>query len=240
MQASILHQPNNEGYRISSELRGLLHSLGTERKIEKDSYLFHEGDTADEIYILKSGLIQINKLTADGKEMILRICRKEDIMGELTLFGDQPTYLLSSLVLESGEVFVIKKHVLEEALMTNGHLTFEYLKWVNNHMRKFQSKIRDLLLNGKKGALYSTLIRLANSYGTQTESGIRINLVMTNQELAKFCAATRESVNRMLADLRKQGVIQMTSNHHIVITDMHYLKQQIACENCPLEICNIN
>ncbi|TDQ40742.1 Crp/Fnr family transcriptional regulator [Aureibacillus halotolerans] len=240
MQTSVLEQPTAKTFNLSTELRDLLYRLGTERKIEKDTYLFHEGDKADEIYILKSGLIQINKLTSDGKEMILRICKKEDIFGELTLFGEQPTYLLSSLVIESGEVFVIKTKLLEEALMSNGSLTLEYLKWVNNHMRKFQSKIRDLLLNGKKGALYSTLIRLANSYGTETAEGIRINLSLTNQELAKFCAATRESVNRMLSELRKQGAIRMTKDNHILILDMAYLKQQINCEHCPIEVCNIN
>ena len=43
-----------------------------------------------------------------------------------------------------------------------------------------------------KGALYSTLIRLANSYGITRSDGILINIVLTNQDLAKFCAAARE------------------------------------------------
>ena len=52
------------------------------------------------------------------------------------------------------------------------------------HMRKQHSKFRDLLLYGKKGALYSTLIRLANSYGKETDGGILISVPLTNQELA--------------------------------------------------------
>ena len=240
MQTSLLRQSKFHKEMISSELRELLNSIGTTKKMEKDTFLFHEGTNAHQIYIIKSGLVQVSKLTADGKEMILRICQHEDIVGELTLFSDHPKYLLSANVLEDGEVLVINKDILEKALMENNKLTFEYMKWTNNHMRKFQSKIRDLLLNRKKGALYSTLIRLSNSYGIKQENGILIDLRLTNRELAKFCAATRESVNRILVELRKLNVISIDKSGRIFIKDINYLKTEIACENCPIEICNIN
>lgn len=44
---------------------------------------------------------------------------------------------------------------------------------------------------------------MTNSYGVLKENGILINLSLTNQELAKFCATSRESGNRMLNDLKK-------------------------------------
>ncbi|WP_156291651.1 Crp/Fnr family transcriptional regulator [Oceanobacillus salinisoli] len=240
MQTSVLLRARKNEETISPELRALLDSISTVKKMESDTYLFHEGTDAHEIYIIKSGLVQISKLTADGKELILRICKDSDIIGELTLFSDNPKYLLNSKVLKSGEVFVINKDQLEKALMTNTNLTFKFMKWTSSHMRKFQSKIRDLLLNGKKGALYSTLIRLSNSYGVKQRDGILIDLTLTNQELAKFCAATRESINRMLVELRKLDVITMDKSSRIFIKDIKYLREQIGCENCPVEICNIN
>ncbi len=225
---------------ISDELRDLLESLSYSRKTYSSSFLFQEGMDAHEIYIIRSGIIQIEKLTADGKELTLRICTENDIIGELTLFSDNAKYLLSAKVLEAGEVLVINKDLLEKELIANGALTFEFMKWVSNHMRIFQSKIRDLLLNGKKGALYSTLIRLSNSYGVKVNDGILIDIVLTNQQLANFCAATRESVNRMLSELRKNEVIHVNKTGHILIKDMEYLRTQIGCEHCPIEICNID
>src|SRR5699024_9436982 len=203
---------------------------------------FQEGADAHNIYMVKSGLVQISKLTANGQELILRICRERDFIGELTLFSDDPKYLLSAKVLKSGEIFVINKDQLEKILISknNNALTLEIMKWISNHMRKFQSKIRDLLLNGKKGALYSTLIRLSNSYGVQQEDGILIDLTLTNQELAKFCTATREYVNRMLSELRKLDVISITKSGKIFIKDIEYLRIQNGCDDCPIEICNIN
>ncbi len=236
----MLGSRNNTNLPISHELRDLLNSISTTRKIYKGAYLFHEGLEANEIYIVKSGLVQVSKLTADGKELILRICNHDDIVGELSLFSDNAVYLLSGKVLISGEVLVVNKEQLEEVLVSNGNLTFEYMKWTSTQLRKFQSKIRDLLLNGKKGALYSTLIRLANSYGLEGDTGTLINVTLTNQELANFCAASRESVNRMLVELRRLNVISIEKSGKIFIKDLEYLKDEIGCENCPLEICNIN
>lgn len=150
MQTSALLQSKTGKDSISEELRAVLHSIGTVKNMEKHMYLFHEGTESEQIFIIKSGLVQVSKLTADGKEMILRICKQQDIIGELTIFSDDSRYMLSAKIIDSGEVLVIQKDQLEKALMSNPHLTFEYLKWTSSHMRKYQSKIRDLLLNGKK------------------------------------------------------------------------------------------
>jgi len=240
LRTSLFLNSRTSGEIISEDLRSLLESLGRTRHVDKNDFIFREGSDAQEIYIIKSGLVQVTKLTADGKELILRICRKSDIVGELTLFSDNPKYLLSGKALQPTDVLVIQKDILEETLLSNQSLAFEFMRWTHNHMRKFQSKIRDLLLNGKKGALYSTLIRLSNSYGIKMEDGILIDLILTNQDLAKFCAATRESVNRMLGKLRKDGIISIEKSGKIFIKDIQYLKDEIGCEDCPIEICNIN
>ena len=240
MQTNLFLNARVSGEMISDELREFLNKIGMIKTVEEDSFLFYEGDVAHEIYVIKKGLFQVSKLTPDGKELILRICKKDDIIGELTLFSDDPVYLLSAKALKPGEVYVIQKNKLETSLLENEQLSFEFMKWTHNHMRKFQSKIRDLLMNGKKGALYSTLIRLSNSYGVKKENGVLIDLVLTNRQLAKFCASTRESVNRMLVQLRRNNIIENDKMGRILIKDIQYLKDEIGCEDCPIEICNIN
>ena len=95
-----------------------------------------------------------------------------------------------------------------------------------------------MVLYGKKGALYSTLIRLSNSYGKEVDGGILITVPLTNQELANYSATARESLNRMLSELRKQNIIELRGNL-IFIKDISYLRREIECENCGKEICNI-
>ncbi|MGG2028296.1 Crp/Fnr family transcriptional regulator [Gottfriedia sp. S16(2024)] len=225
---------------VSKDLASLLQSIGSTRSVNKDTFLFQEGEDATELYLIKSGMIQISKLTLNGDELNLRICKKDDLIGELTLFSENANYMLSAYALEESEVQVIPKDILEKKLINHAPLTFEFMKWISTHLRKNQSKIRDLVLSGKKGALYSTLIRISNSYGEIIENGILLNIHLTNQELAKFCAATRESVNRMLSDLRKKDVISYSPDGKIIIKDLQFLKNEIGCDNCPKDICNID
>ncbi|MBM7649060.1 CRP/FNR family transcriptional regulator [Bacillus ectoiniformans] len=225
---------------ISEDLRNLLLTIGTPKKTEKGAFLFQEGMDASELYLVKSGLVQISKLTAEGKELNLRICKKDDIVGELILFSEDAKYMLSAMVLSEGEVLVLNKEVLEKELMKNNQLTYEFIKWISSHLRAVQSKIIDLVLHGKKGALFSTLIRFSNSYGVQTKDGILIDIHLTNQELAKFCSATRESVNRMLSELRKNKIIATDESGKITILDIDYLKCSIGCDTCQIDECHID
>lgn len=224
--------------QIPQELLELFHSVHHIRKVEKGTFLYQEGTDANELFIVDKGKIQICKINPDGRELTLRMCRKGDLLGELSLFCPSPKYILNAKVIESGSVTVIQQDKLEEKLAVDHKLAFEFMKWLSLQYRKTQAKIRDLVLHGKKGALYSTLIRLSNSYGEVTNNGIMITLPLTNQDLANFCGTSREVVNRMLSELRKIGVISIDKGT-ITIQKLNFLKQEINCENCPIEICNI-
>ncbi|PLR78859.1 Crp/Fnr family transcriptional regulator [Bacillus sp. V3-13] len=223
----------------SIEIKELLRFADHKIQTKKGTYLFQEGTEADLLYIVLSGKIQISKISADGRELSLRIVSQNDICGELTLFTDSPKYLLSALVLEDGEVMAVRKEVLEREIFQNSALAFEFMKWMSDHFRKTQTKFRDLVLNGKKGALYSTLIRMTNSYGVKMRDGILIDLPLTNQELANFCGTSRESTNRILNELKREEVIS-TKRGKIVVHDVQFLKDEIGCENCPATYCSID
>ncbi len=220
------------------QIKELLRIADRTTPITKDQYLFHEGETAEELYLIISGKVQISKVTADGRILTLRICGENDICGELTLFTDNPKYLLSAMVLEDGEMAVIKKDVLEKTIFENSTLAYEFMKWMSDHFRKTQTKFRDLILNGKRGALLSTLIRMTNSYGVQKKDGILIDLPLTNQKLGDFCGTSRESTNKILNELRRESIISVIRGK-ITIHDLQYLKNEIGCENCPAVYCNI-
>ncbi len=222
----------------SIEIKELLH-LADRRFIgEKNTFIFQEGMEAEEMYVILSGKVQISKITSDGRELSLRICGKNDICGELTLFTHSPKYLLSARVLEDAEIAAINKDVLEKEIFQNSSLALEFLKWMSDHFRKTQTKFRDLVLNGKKGALYSTLIRMTNSYGVEVQDGILIDLPLTNQELANFCGTSRESTNRILNELKKEQMISIKKSK-IIVHNLQYLRDEIGCENCPKVYCSI-
>lgn len=230
--------PNSIKPTHSIEIKELLHIADRIIKTEKNQYLFQEGQVANELYLIISGKVQISKITSEGRELALRICGENDICGELTLFTNAPHYLLNARVIDEGEIAAIKKDVIEKEIFHNSALAYEFMKWMSDHFRKTQTKFRDLLLTGKKGALFSTLIRMTNSYGVHHEDGILIDLPLTNQQLGDFCGTSRESTNRYLNELKRDGVISFEKGK-IKVHDLQYLKNEIGCENCPAVYCSI-
>lgn len=136
------------------QLKELLQFSDGRLKLKKGAYLFQEGTEAKGVYIILSGKVQISKITPDGRELSLRICGKNDICGELTIFTYSPTYLLTAKVIEDGEAAIIYKDKLEKELLQNSSLAFEFMKWMSDHFRRTQTKFRDLVLHGKRGALF--------------------------------------------------------------------------------------
>ena len=208
--------------------------------VHKGDYLFNEGDPAEHFFVVKEGIISIKKFVSTGHVLALRLVSAGSIIGELPLYGDEDSseYIFNAIAKTDAEVYAIRYEVLEQYLEEQPKLAIGLLKIVSEHMRKQHSKYRDLILYGKKGAFYSTLVRLVNSYGVQRPDGIYISVALTNQELAEFCATSRESLNRMVSELRRAGVVSY-EKHHLVIHDMDYITNDINCEGCDKSICNI-
>jgi CRP/FNR family transcriptional regulator, cyclic AMP receptor protein len=72
-----------------------------------------------------------------------------------------------------------------------------------------------------------------------TPSGITLSQHFTTTDLAELIGTSRETVNRMLSQLKKDGVVTFEAGGNIKITDLAYLKNACSCEDCPLEICRI-
>lgn len=208
------------------------------KQIEKGRYLFQESTSAYELFYILSGKVQVNKIVPDGRELTMRLCSHNEIVGESILFSNASKHSTNAKMIESGEVVAIDKEDLEQQITKSNELAVEFLTWIATQHRKTQTILSDLVLNGKKGALYSTLIRLTNSYGVESKNGVVITQPFTNQGLANFCGTSREVVNRLLTELRKQEVLSINKGI-ITIHNMPFLRNEIDCTYCPNDICNI-
>ncbi|WP_050182720.1 Crp/Fnr family transcriptional regulator [Domibacillus robiginosus] len=206
---------------------------------QKGAYLFQEGEPANDIFWIRSGKVQVGKIGPDGRELTIRVSKKKNMLIEMTLFEEDTVYIMNAKALEYGEAWTVSRRALEKLLSSTPEWMISWLRYTQADHVRTQSKLRDLVLNGKKGVVYSTLIRMGNTFGKQTEEGLFLNISLTNQEMANLCGTSREVVNRLLAQLKKEGIIKMRRNQ-ITLCDIDYLKREIHCENCPIDICQID
>lgn len=109
----------------------------------------------------------------------------------------------------------------------------ELQDYVNSNYREIISEAifrqQIMMMNRKTGAICSFLYQLIHLFGRKVEAGILIVFQITNDDIAGFCGIpTRNSVSRILCELKKEGVIKIV-NQKILILDIDYLKQYVQC-----------
>lgn len=209
------------------------------QKIKAGSVLFQEKDSVEYVYLLLKGSISLGRVHLRGKDFILKILNDQELIVEYQLFKANPQYQFYAKTMTDCEMILIKKEQFEEFIKNDPEAMNALAAWLSTGYLKAQMKCQDLIMNGKKGGLYSILIRLCNTYGIKTEDGILIDLPLTHQELANLTYGTREVIQRALKELREKDII-IYDNQKFTIKQLNYLKEEVDCQNCSFEICGLN
>lgn len=192
----------------------------------RGSYLFFEGDRADDFYFIRKGKIKLQKTTSDGREIIYAIINEGDLIGEY--YGETDgSYSYGAVALEKVEALVISAASLEDLMRESGEFAVEFSKWIGRKQYLYQKRCRDLLLFGKKEALASVLLELDVSFGIPCPEGRRLSVRLTNTEIGALIGLTRESVNRFLNSWKQEDVIDIKENH-IVIKNIRNLQALVS------------
>ncbi len=206
-------------------------------EVKKNQFLFNEGEPGSNLYFILSGKVLISKSNHMGREFSLKICKKNDLCGELILFTDNAAYFFNAKAIENARIAVISKEAFENEVLNNHEQAIKYSIWLTRITQRYATRLCGLIAHGKKGNLYSTLIEMANNFGIQHEDGsITIDHKITNQELAAFCSATRETANIILNELKKEQIIKIDRGR-ITIIDVEGLKNQLGCAHCVATCC---
>ncbi|MGG3470013.1 Crp/Fnr family transcriptional regulator [Neobacillus pocheonensis] len=226
-------------FSIYSLMVQFFQKLEPVQKIKSGSVLFQEKDPVNNVYLLLKGSISLGRVHLRGKDFILKILNDRELIVEYQLFKTNPHYQFYAKAMTDCELIIIKREQFEDFILTDPEAMNSLVSWLSTGYLKAQMKCQDLIMNGKKGGLYSILIRLCNSYGVMTENGILIDLPLTHQELANLTYGTREVIQRALKELREKDVI-LYENQTFTVKNIHYLKEEVDCQNCSFEICGLN
>ncbi len=212
---------------------------GNELKLKKNEFIYHSGDPTEHIYVIETGEVFVLRMQDDGSENAIHYLKEDCLFGALTLFCGSKRHSTFAKSKTEVRLYRIERSIFEQKILSDNSYTIEWMRWLEIERQRHSSKLRDLLSYGKLGALASVLVRLSNSFGVETKSGIVIDTKLTNQELAMLASTSREVVNRYLKELTKEGVIDV-NRKIITIKDIKRLRKIINCENCDINLCQIH
>lgn len=188
------------------------------RKYRKGHIIFMEGEPGEAIYLLKSGRVKIYKQDEEGREQILHYINPGEVFAEVVLFdgGDYPA---CAEVAEDARIGLIRNRDMDALLLKNPCIALALLKIMARRLRVSQRQIMELALKDTTRRLASVLLELAREHGTQEGKNIRIEMPLTNQELANLVGTSRETANRILGEFRRDHAVTITRQGIVVHKD---------------------
>ncbi len=207
-----------------SDLNDLVSSLRL-KSLKQGQTLFWKGDEGTALYIVKKGTIKIVLPSTEGDEIIVTMFSEGDFFGEMALLDGEPRSA-DAVAIEPSEVFILSRNNFLSFLQSNVNAIKSTLSLLSKRLRRTDDMLENTCFLNISARLVKKLIELAESHGRTKGSEVLIDLSLTQKELGDMIGATRESVNKELKALRKQGLI-ITEESKIQILDISRLKSKI-------------
>ncbi len=193
----------------------------TSYTIKKGEPIFEEGETINGIFCIKDGVCKLSKLSANGKDQIVKLVKSGELLGQRSMISEEPTNL-SAVALEDMDVCFIPKQEVMSYFTSNNQFSMEVMKSICSDLKEADDHMVSMAQKTVKERLAETLLFLEDTFGKNDDGTLRIQL--TREELAGMIGTATESCIRLLSEFNKSNYIELVGKK-IKIIDKNKLKR---------------
>ena len=194
------------------ELLEILRGMGiasADRTYHPGDAIYREGEYGDALYVLISGVVKLFRPYSGSKEATLRLLKPWDIFGHLAFAGEARQRAYAEAVTEC-TVTKVPKIFMERAIRREPQAALKMMTLLELRLVQYEELVKCLLPRETEARLANLLPILSQKFGENVGRGaVTIDLRLTHQDLAAMVASTRESVTKVLNDMRSRGVIEI-------------------------------
>lgn len=189
------HPPADDAYIDA------LASLGTPRSYPKNTILVQEGDRTDQLYVVLFGRLKAYLADAEGKEIIVEMLGPRQYFGEMALDGALRS--ASVMTVEPSKCAVIEREEFKRFLAEHPAMAFQFTLSLIRRARNLTRTVGNLALLD----VYGRVARFLLEQAVEEEGRLVLHQLAPQQEIAKRIGTSRETISRILTDLREGGYI---------------------------------
>ena len=210
---------------LSDEEISELASAARRRTFRSGEVIFHRDDPGQVMYVIKEGKVKICLISPDGQEISLVVFGQGDHFGELALLDGLPRSA-DAIAMERVECYTLQRSDFHNAIMKHPKIAIRVMEVLSERLRKTDQQVEDLIFLDVYGRVAKKLLELSDTHGKKVEHGVRIDVRLTQQELASMVGASRESVNKVLGYFTEKQYIS-TDKHRITLHRIADLERRI-------------
>lgn len=193
----------------------------TSYTIKKGEPIFEEGETINGIFCIKDGVCKLSKLSANGKDQIVKLVKSGELLGQRSMISEEPANL-SAVALNDMDVCFIPKKEVMAFFNTNNQFSMEVMKSICGDLKDADDLMVSMAQKTVKERLAETLLFLENNFGKNEDGTLCTQL--TREELAGMIGTATESCIRLLSEFKKNGWIELVGKK-IALKDRVQLKK---------------
>jgi len=198
-------------------------SLFIIEKHEKNEYVFEEGVAGLWVYFIAEGRVKLLAHSPSGKDVIIKIGSKHDLLTDNDLlFSNRNEYLYSAQVLEETVVLKISVEDFKSILSTHCLVAMNLLEIMDGYLKDSYEVLKEMALEKVERRIALNILKLARNTGVKNNEGIWLQIKLSRQDIANLSGTTIETAIRVMSKFKKDGLISEEKGH-ITITDRHQL-----------------
>jgi CRP-like cAMP-binding protein len=195
----------------------------TSYTVKKGETIFDEGDSLNGIYCIKDGVCKLSKLSDNGKDQIVKLVKKGELLGQRSLISEETTNL-SAVAIEDMQVCYIPKQEILQFFNENNQFSLNMMKSVCGDLKEADDNMVNLAQKTVKQRLAETLLKLETDFGIHEDGSLKIQL--SREEIAGMIGTATESCIRLLSEFNKEGWITLQGKK-ITITNKKEMQRLI-------------
>ncbi|HEV2375713.1 MAG TPA: Crp/Fnr family transcriptional regulator [Streptosporangiaceae bacterium] len=188
----------------------------TDVHLARGDRLFDEGDDGDKLYVILDGKIKLTRIAPDGRETLLSVLGPGEMFGELSLFDPRPR-TASAVAVTDAHLAALGHAYLRQWLTGRPDVAMHLLHALAQRLRRTNDVMADLVFTDVPGRVAKALLDLADKFGEPHEGGLQVHHDLTQEELAQLVGASRETVNKALADFSARGWLQLQAKSVLIL-----------------------
>ena len=204
--------PANSQLRAISGIEGLSYS----KLYARNAVLFTEGGVARGVFVLCTGSAKISICSADGKKVIMRIAKPGDVLGLYAGLTGR-SYEATAELLEPSRASFVSRQRLVEMIASQDAFGLGLVQLFSEQFSEFVDHARLLMLSESATEKLARLIlKWSHDFGELTTGGIRLQLLLTQEEIAQIIGSSRETVTRLFSALKRQQIIRVNGGAMVI------------------------
>jgi CRP-like cAMP-binding protein len=204
-------------------LSAALREQGIPRSFRRGTALFSEGDTAQRVFLIERGWVTLRVATRDGREVILALRGPGDLVGELSTLDGEPR-TATALAVDEVEAVVAPAHALTAGLAHDPELADQLLRLLARRLRESDRQRVELAVLDSMARVARRLLELGERFGEPVGDSVRVELPLSQEELASWCGCSREATIKALRTLREVAGIT-TGRRTVTLPDLELLRR---------------